>query len=178
MKGLEFLVPIFLLLGLYSGSIAQTDLGPKGMGGFLGYVDPEHVGGTLGLGVIVDMGTLTPKLGLDLEMLYWSKSKGPSGRELRWRDFTLAAHTKYRFSLPGSGVEPYLGGGIGPHFVKSEHEQTNTSGSDTKFGLHLLAGAEYPASLRVTVFGEWRYAIVSDLNQFAIFVGARYELGE
>jgi hypothetical protein len=176
-KGLGFLVPISLVLTLCSGSIAQTDLGPKCMGGFLGYVDPEHVGGTIGLGVVVDMGTLIPKLGLDLEMLYWSKSKGPSDREITWRDFTLAAHTKYRFSLPRSSVEPYLGGGIGPHFVKTEHEQTNASGSDTKFALHLLAGAEYPASLKTTLFGEWRYAVVSDLNQFAIFVGAKYELG-
>ena len=178
MKKLLILFPVFFTIMACPGSFAQTDLGPKGVGGFLGYVDPEHVGGTLGLGAVVDMGTLTPKLGLDLEMLYWSKSKGPSGREVSWRDLTLAAHAKYRFSLPGSSVEPYLGGGIGPHFVKSEHEQTNTSASDTKFGLHLLAGAEYPASLKVTVFGEWRYAIVSDFNQFAIFAGAKYKLGQ
>jgi opacity protein-like surface antigen len=177
MKKLLILFPVFLTIMACPGSFAQTDLGPKAVGGFIGYVNPEQTGGTVGFGAVVDMGTLTPALGLELEILYWSKSEGPSHREITWRDLVLSAHCRYRFSLPGSAVKPYMGGGIGPHFVKSEHKQTNTSGSDTKFGLHLLAGAEYPASLKVTVFGEWRYAIVSDFNQFAIFAGAKYQLG-
>jgi len=179
MKRLLILLPItFLFLTLGSTSFAQMMLGPKGVGAFLGYVNPEHVDATLGFGAVVDMGTLTPMLGLDLEILYWSKSEGPSDRKISWRDIVLCAHARYRFSLPGSPVKPYMGGGIGPHFVKHENEQSGKSETDTKFGLHLLAGAEYEVSPKVAIFGEWRYAIVSDINQFAIFAGAKYKLGQ
>lgn len=178
MKTLLILFPVFFTIIACSGSFAQTDLGPKAVGGFIGYVNPEHTGGTVGFGALVDMGTLTPMLGLDLEILYWSKSEGPSDREITWRDIVLCAHARYRFSLPGSAVKPYMGGGIGPHFVKHEHEQSGKSETDTKFGLHLLAGAEYEVSPKVALFGEWRYAIVSDINQFAIFAGAKYKLGQ
>jgi opacity protein-like surface antigen len=178
MKKLLILFPLFFTLIACSGSSAQTDLGPKAVGGFIGYVNPEQTGGTVGFGAVADMGTLTPALGLELEILYWSKSKGPSDREITWRDLVLSAHARYRFLLPGSAVKPYMGGGIGPHFVKHESEQSSQSETDTKFGLHLLAGVEYKISPKVVLFGEWRYAIVSDLNQFAIFAGAKYQLGQ
>ncbi len=157
--------------------MAQTDFGPKGVGGFLGYVDPEHVGGTIGFGAVVDMGTVVPLLGVDLEALYWSKSEGPAGDENTWRDLVLAVHLKYRLPVSSASLKPYVGGGIGPHFYKHESERTGRSDTDTKFGLHLLAGAEYQVAPRVTAFGDWRYALVSDINQFAIFAGAKFKLG-
>jgi len=184
MKRLLVLLPIALLLLTFSStSFAQMMLGPEGVGAFAGYIKPENIDGTIGFGAVVDMGTLVPMLGLELEGLYWSKSKGPSDSEWRWRDITLSAHVKYRFPMPTSPVKPYAGGGIGAHFVKAEHEwthldQTHTaSDTDTKFGLHLLGGGEYEATPQVNVFAEVRFSLVSDFNQFSIFGGAKFKLG-
>jgi len=184
MKKFLILLPIaFLVLTFSSTSFAQMMLGPKGVGAFLGYVNPEHVDATIGFGAFVDMGTVMPMLGVELEGLYWSKSEGPSGAKATLRDIAISAHAKYRFPMPASPVKPYVGGGPGIHFLKAEAEwswfgQTqSSSSSDTKFGFDLLGGGEYEASPQIDVFAEVRFSLVSDFNQFSILGGAKFKFG-
>lgn len=184
MKRLLVLLPIALLLLTFSStSFAQMMLGPKGVGAFLGYVNPEHVDATLGFGAFVDMGTVMPMLGVELEGLYWSKSWDELGFESSVKDIAISAHAKYRFPMPRSPVKPYVGGGPGIHFLKAEAEWSwfgetqSSSSSDTKFGLDLLGGGEYEASPQIDVFAEVRFSLVSDFNQFSIFGGAKFKLG-
>jgi len=184
MKRLLVLLPIALLLLTFSStSFAQMMLGPKGVGAFLGYVNPEHVDATLGFGAVVDMGTVMPMLGVDIEALYWSKSWDGAGFESSVKDIAISVHGKYRFPMPNSPVKPYAGGGPGIHFLKADSEwsllgQTqSSSSSDTKFGFDLLGGGEYEASPQIDVFAEVRFSLVSDFNQFSILGGAKFKLG-
>jgi opacity protein-like surface antigen len=180
MKRLLILFPIALIVLTFgSTSFAQMMLGPKGVGAFAGYVKPEDVDGTIGFGALVDMGTLMPMLGVELEGLYWSKSEGEGAAEASLRDIAISAHGKYRFPMPASPVKPYVGGGPGLHFLKAEVEflGEKVSDTDTKFGFDLLGGGEYEASPQIDVFAELRYSLVSDFNQFSIFGGAKFKLG-
>jgi opacity protein-like surface antigen len=184
MKRLLVLLPIaFVLLTFSSASFAQMMLGPKGVGAFGGYVKPEDVDGTFGFGAFIDMGTLIPMLGVELEGLYWSKSWTETNIlgdfDFTLRDIAISGHVKYRFPMPQSPVKPYAGGGPGIHLLKSEWETHVTSGddTDTKFGFDLLGGGEYEASPQIDVFAEIRYSLVSDFNQFSIFGGAKFKLG-
>jgi opacity protein-like surface antigen len=184
MKRLLILLPItFLLLAFSSTALAQMMLGPKGVGAFAGYVKPEDVDGTIGFGAFVDMGTVMPMLGVELEGLYWSKSWTGTGFESSLKDIAISAHGKYRFPMPTSPVKPYLGGGPGLHFLKAEMEFSlmgetySGSSSDTKFGFDLLGGGEYEASPQIDVFAELRFSLVSHFNQFSIFGGAKYKFG-
>lgn len=49
------------------------------------------------------------------------------------------------------------------------------SETDTRFGFHVLVGAEFKAK-KVRPFVMLRYDIASDLNQFKIYGGVRFKI--
>lgn len=188
MKRILVLLPVaFLLLTFSSTSFAQMMLGPKGIGGFAGYVKPEDIDGTFGFGAVVDLGTFTPALGWEVEGAYWSKSETEEAFGIKVKatisDIAISSHLKYRFPMPQSPIKPYAGGGIGIHIVEVEGEVTflgeteTASETETKFGFHLLGGGEFEASPQVKVFAEARFSLVEDFNQFGLFGGAKFKLG-
>ena len=170
-----------LIAGLLvsSAAMAQTDLGLKGVGGAIGFVSPENVNGTFSLGIFADNGTIAPRFNLESRLDYWSHSEENFGAKSSISDITLGARVKYMFEISDPRFQPYVGTGLGLHFLHDETTIPATFGfpamtvsdSQTKLGLDLGGGVMMPLNPRVNVMGELWYGIVSDVNQFSLRVG-------
>lgn len=180
---------ICLCLFGWSSAAAQSDLGFKGVGGELGIVNPEDIDATLGLGVFADFGEIIPSLRLEGYLDYWSNSQSEFGFEMSVRDIALGAKTKYVFKMSNSIVQPFVGGGLGIHFIHGEvtMPDQNVGGfiipgltvddSSTKLGLDLGGGMSIPINHKMDFLTELWFGIVSDVNQMSFKLGMVYRLG-
>jgi opacity protein-like surface antigen len=183
-----FVVAVCLCFG-WSSAAAQSDLGLRGVGAELGFVNPEDVDATLGFGVFTDLGTIMPRLMLEAYLDYWSNSQNEFGFETSLRDIALGAKAKYVFEVPNSRIRPFAGGGLGIHFVRGEVTvpDQNLGGviipgftlddSSTKLGLDLGGGMSVPINPKTDFLTELWFGVVSDVNQVSFKVGAVYKLG-
>jgi hypothetical protein len=172
-----------------SNAAAQTDLGLKGIGLKVGYVGPENVDGTFGLGLVGDFGTLTPRIMLESYLSYWSKSENEFGVETSVRDIALGARGKYLFNVPNSNVRPFAGAGLGLHFLHAEVSMPAQSiggftvpgfsvdDSSVKLGLDMGGGMFVPINPRWDFMTELWYGVVNDFSQLSFAIGAVYKLG-
>jgi hypothetical protein len=172
-----------------SNAAAQTDLGLKGVGLKIGYVGPEDVDGTFGLGLIADHGTLAPRTKLESYISYWSKSENEFGVEVSMRDIALGARAKYLFDVPNSNLRPFVGGGLGLHFLHAEVTVptqniggftipgSSADDSSVKLGLDMGGGMFVPVNPRWDFMTELWYGVVNDFNQVSFTIGAVYKLG-
>lgn len=143
-----------LLLGLTSAGLAQSDIGFKGIGGRLGYVDPEGSwDGTISFGVVADLGTFVRQLHWDAAITYWASSqdyKYPPYGSYSWSisDFAIRSGVKYPF-IEGPW-EPYAGGGLGLHFFSWDNKWHGYShdADETDFGLYIVGGVEHRFNTR------------------------------
>jgi opacity protein-like surface antigen len=177
---------VMLAVGLLVSqqAFAQSDLGFKRLGGSIGYVSPEDLDGTFGLGVFADMGTITPEISLEPRIDYWSQSEDAFGTEVTVRDIAVGARAKYNFTTQNPNLRPFAGAGLGLHFLNAEIEMSmpgfpteSYSDSETKLGLELGGGVATTMSPRMDLIGEAWYGIVSDFSQFSLRVGLSYKLG-
>jgi opacity protein-like surface antigen len=189
------LVAVLLLIG--SMGMAQS-LGLNEVGGGVGYVSAsltgasssgsttESVGGFV-IAVHANLGELAKDLSLVPEIQYWSASKDISGGTWKLSDFAINANVHYNIAMEGA-VKPYVGAGLGFNSVSSTvtfpsytvagftFPGLTVSGSDTKIGINLLAGANYKMNDKMTLFLEPRYVLMSDFNHFMIKVGASFAM--
>lgn len=184
MKRNAILVAIALGVLAAQPAMAQSDIGFKRLGGALGYVSPENLDGTFGLGVFADLGTITPDISLEPRIDYWSKSKDEFGTEVSVHDVAVGARAKYNFATTNPKVRPFAGAGLGLHFISAEvsvsmpgFPTTSASDSETKLGLDFGGGIATPLSPRTDLLAEAWYGIVSDFSQFSLRVGLSYKLG-
>ncbi|MFI5183556.1 MAG: hypothetical protein ACHQNV_04095 [Vicinamibacteria bacterium] len=92
---------------------------------------------------------------------------------------------------PGDRIRLSIGGGLGPHFVKSEAGQTDTypdrpeanstwsySNSETKLGIHALVGLEARVSRRFSLFADARYDLLKGeaQNEIKLYGGLSFDL--
>ena len=190
MKKRTFIAALFgVCLAVVSGANAQSDIALKGAGGRLSYISPKDVDGTIGFGVFADLGTITPEIGLEAGIDYWSKSWDILTASAKWRDIVLSGRAKYQFEVSNPKFKPYAGAGLAIHLLKYTFETPRVSvygvtvggdieDSSTKIGLDLLGGTGYEVSEKVDVVGEIMYRIVSDVGQFVISGGFVYWLGQ
>ena len=94
MKRIHLLVLVAAFGLAASPAWAQSDLGFKRLGAAVGYVSPEDLDGTIGFGAFADLGTITPRIGLEARMDYWSQSEEAFGAEASISDLTLGARGK------------------------------------------------------------------------------------
>ena len=100
---------------------AKSNLGLNRLGVDVGMVDPEAVGGTLGLGASADWGTLSKRVHLSSHLGYWSKSEDYGfGSEASIRDVSFTTRVTYHFRVSSPKFQPYAGGGLGLHFYNME----------------------------------------------------------
>jgi opacity protein-like surface antigen len=141
----------------YKHSESHSDLGFKGIGPRIGFVNPsESLDGTAEFGVAFEFGEFVPQLHWDGSVSFWS-----TGRNYRYyymnhggnyvydeydwalRDVILRTGVNYHF-IEGPLV-PYLGAGLAMHFFswdyKGQPYLSNTS--DSKFGLYIDGGVEH-----------------------------------
>lgn len=190
MRKITFIaVSLLCCLWISTALHAQSDIALKGAGGKLSYVSPKDIDGTIGFGAFVDLGTITPAIGLEAGLDYWSKSWDYLLGESSFRDIVLSGRAKYKFDVSDPKFKPYAGAGLSIHLTKSKVEipvvfiyGIRTGGdmedSSTKIGLDLLGGTGYQVSEKVDVVGEIMYRIVSDVGQFVISGGFVYWLGQ
>jgi opacity protein-like surface antigen len=164
---------------------ARSNIGFMGVGGKLGYVDPENIDGTFGLGFFVDIGTLVPDLSLEGNVDFWSKSVDICNKELdcdekeECSDLSIGATMRYMIPAQGN-VYPYAGGGPAVHVVQCSRESPFSNrkfdDSDTKIGIHALAGIELLFGSNFKAGGELRYSVVEDINNWGVFFRLGYIL--
>lgn len=132
-----------------------SDIGFKGWGPRLAFVDPEGpFAGTAEVGVVFDFGEFIPQLRWDGSISAWS-----SGRRYQYynnnryenydwtvRDFILRTGVNYRL-IEGAWV-PYVGGGIGVHFYSWDYNRSPyySNSSESKIGIYLDGGIEHQFS--------------------------------
>jgi opacity protein-like surface antigen len=167
-------------------AMAQSDIGFKAIGGAVGFVSPENMDGTFSIGALADLGTITPDIGLEAHLDYWSWSETAFGVEATARDITLGARGKYYFEVANSKIRPFAGAGLAFHFIRAEvttppfggQPAETVSDSQTKLGLDLGGGLATPINPRVDFLGELWYGIVSDVSQFSLRAGLAFKVGK
>lgn len=149
-------VLLFIALA-FNGGLAQ-DLGFKGVGGRVSFVDPEGAGGTIGFGGHVHLGEIIPNLVLHPSLEYWSKSSVSV--------FTLNGDLRYYVPTEGN-INFFAGGGVALTF----------GDPNTELGLDLLGGADFPVSENLVATAKIKY-LISDFNVLKITGGVTYLLGK
>jgi len=182
---LVFIFACILLSACYAEAAAKSDIGFKGIGPRIGYVDPNSgLDGTAEFGVAFEFGEIARRLHWDGSISFWS-----SGRNYpfynahhdyfryNWtlRDFVLRSGVNYHF-LEGEWV-PYAGGGLGLHFYSWNYngapDYDNTS--DTKLGIYIDGGVEHKFSETWT--GQMQLQVdFADPDQTALMFNLIYRL--
>lgn len=168
-----------------SNAMAQSSLGLKSLGVAVGYVSPENLDGTLGFGVFADHGTIAPRIGLESRIDYWGWSQSAFGAKTSINDMAVGARSKYYFSVVNPAVRPFVGAGLGMHFLHAKVSIPSQGGfpamsvedSSTKLGLDLGGGVAMSVAPRTQLLGELWYGVISDVNQFSLRVGMSHKLG-
>jgi hypothetical protein len=161
--------------------LAQTDVGFKGIGGRLAFVDPEgDYDGTIGFGVVADLGEWIPQLHWDASAMYWSSSAGYVNGDFKIHDVGLRSSVKYHF-IKGPW-EPYAGGGIGIHMYGWSYEWHHgyygaPDNTNTQFGLQILGGVEHQFNPNWKGSAEVEFDF-QDFGQTLLQVNAIYMLGK
>lgn len=164
---------------------AKSNLGLNRLGVDVGMVDPEAVGGTLGLGASADWGTLSERVHLSSHLGYWSKSEDYGfGSEASIRDVSFTTRVTYHFRVSSPKFQPYAGGGLGLHFYNMEVTipdfgggSITASDSETKLGFDIGGGAQMPLSPKTNLYGEMWYT-AADIDQLAFKVGVSFQLSK
>lgn len=164
-------------------SSGGSDFGFKAIGGALGYVSPEDIDGAFSIGAFADLGMITPDIGLEARLDWWSHSEEEFGTEVSFQDIILGARGKYYFPVEGANWMPFAGAGLAMHFLSAEittaipgFPTISEDLSETKLGFDLGGGIKVPMSPRADFLGETWYSIVSDVSQFSLRLGMSYKL--
>jgi opacity protein-like surface antigen len=107
---------------------------------------------------------------------YWrtSNTVDPPDITVSRKDATLGAALRYRFHR--AGWQPYVGGGLGVHFLSNQVNAPQLGLDDRRDsvirgGLSALAGVAVPLSDHVENFIELEYHHLPDLSQLKINMG-------
>jgi opacity protein-like surface antigen len=176
----------FSLSGFPSAALAQDQsqtydpqnpgLGFRGIGARIGFVDPEDASSTVVWGAHVDAGTIVRNVHLVPYFEYWSAGAEVGGLSTDLSDLSLAVDINVDFPLQDARITPYLGGGLGVHFLNAETNVPGEESTDeTKFGLNLQGGMRNQIMPNLSLFGELRYSFVSDMAQLKLLGGFTYQ---
>lgn len=112
---------------------------------------------------------------------YWRNGNTVEPFDIRTsrRDATLGCDIRYNFRR--EHWTPYVGGGLGVHFLSSEVNAPSlglysAENSVMKGGVSLLGGVTFPLSSRVDNFVEAKYHHVSDYRQLKLNWGLSFRL--
>lgn len=171
-----------------AGSANASGLTFRGVGGSVNIVNPEDFDATIGVGFLVDLGTINTVWGLESFAGYWSQSESAFGTEVSVSDFVIGGRGKYLFRVSHPSIQPYAGAGLGFHFVTAGVEIApydfggiivpGTSIEDTEFkvGLDLGGGLTVDINDNLAFLGDSWLTFVSDVSQFSLRLGLLYWL--
>lgn len=164
---------------------AQSDFGLKKLGVAVGFVSPENLDGTISIGALADLGTVAPQFGMEAHVDYWSQSEEAFGTKASVSDVILGARGKYFFRVSSPKIQPFVGAGLGMHFVRAEVSippmgplpGMSVEDSSTELGLDLGGGMATSLSPRMDLRTELWYGLASDVDQFSLRVGMAWKIG-
>ncbi|HVR70414.1 MAG TPA: outer membrane beta-barrel protein [Vicinamibacteria bacterium] len=118
---------------------------------------------------------LGDRLWLEPEAGYWKKGDDVPGLDVSIEDLNFGLNAI--LAMPGGGIEPWVGAGVGLHLVKGVLGVGgfDSGETETKLGIHLLGGLDFGLADSFDLFAALRYDIVSDLGQFKAYGGLRYK---
>jgi opacity protein-like surface antigen len=134
----------------------------SGVGGKLGYSNPEHLDGTTALGAHVEFEQPSTRVHLLPNVMYWNTDDVSN--------VNPNMDIYYHFVREGK-VTPYVGGGVGANFVHDDR----INHSDTDVGVNMMGGIRFPISTN-HAFLEGRYT-ASDVNQVSLLTGLTFHTG-
>ena len=154
------------------GSYGTSDKTYKNHAGADSIVAGASESGLL-FGAHVDF-TALPIIGIEASATYWPKSKTVSVVNTKYKTsysvISLDGTAKYKFSIPGSPLTPYIGAGPGLYMSKVKVEVTpppagtgsgTTESSESKFGIHGAVGANLKLPTMPVSFGvQGKYALI------------------
>ena len=168
------LVTVLLLL---SAVLARAD-GFGGVDLMTSTVMQKHQSSFSGLAARARLSSTSIVEGFELSPFveYWrtSTTVDPPDVTVSRKDATLGVGVNYRFHR--SGWQPYVGGGLGVHFLSSKVNAPglgidDRSDSVTRGGLYGLVGAGVPLSDHVQNFIEVEYHHLPDVSQLKVNMG-------
>jgi opacity protein-like surface antigen len=182
MKGTKGCIGVLVAILLLGGgtSHALTGLGLGLRAGTVTMDDPnteESVDGMTMVGGHLKIGTL-PIIDLEASGEYaWKDYEytedipavGDQRVEVTYHHFSLNGSAKYNFSLPAIPIKPYVGAGLGMHFIGSSVKLPDVpydipleeDFTESKTGLHGLAGLSLSFPLfPLEIFAEGRYSAI------------------
>lgn len=158
LQRLVFLAALMLLFPLTSA--AQPRDGQVALGGDIGLFFPsdDQLDGALFGGAFVELYP-TPRLGVR-PSLFVSAPEYERGTDENERQTRLGVDVIYNWE--GGRVHPFVGGGLGAHFLQFTDNGESIGDSSTKLGFAALGGLEYFLNRAWTFKGEGRYQWVDD----------------
>ena len=191
MKRLSAALAVVLLCTFVTADAsAQASLGLRGIGLKAGVVNPEDIDMTLGIGLVLDLGTIHPDWAFESYAGFWSQTEDEFGVEVGIRDFAFGAKTKYMFTTSNPSVKPYLGGGLGFHVLNAHADVApvyagtilvapgfSDSETELRVGMDLGGGVRIDNGGQFAFIGEGWFSLVSDANHFSLMAGAVYMFG-
>lgn len=70
------------------------------------------------------------------------------------------------YNWEGGAIHPFVGAGLGIYFLQFKDNGRNSGDSETKLGATVFGGIEFFTSRTVSVKGELRYHIISNIGSF------------
>lgn len=153
---------LFLLLPLTA--TAQPREGQTALGGDIALFFPsdDQFDGALLWGGFVEVYP-TARIGVR-PSLFVTSPEFERGTDERERQIRLGVDVLYNWE--GGQIHPFVGAGLGAHFLQFTHEGESVGDSATELGFALLGGLEYFLNREWTVKGEGRYHFVNDRPGF------------
>jgi len=171
MKRVGFVSILILVLLVFTLSDSSAQIGFKGVGGRLGFVNADASQSGIIFGAHVNLGEIIPGLAIVPSLDYWSDDL----------DF-LSINGNVRYYFPSGGnIDLFAVGGLG--FVRVSVPEVTVpgfgtvgGGSSTEIGLNLGGGAEIPLSDNLK--GSAMLIFNTEASQIKIMGGVTYMLGQ
>jgi len=174
-KRLTAAVTLLLLASLAaSGPALAQSLRFTGVDGMMQTIKPQGQSGVSGLALRarVQSDDLPPGVSLMPAIEYWRNADrlDDFGVRATQSDFTAGVDGRYDFHW--RTVAPYLGAGLGVHFIKQEFKATsldvNQKIDHTKLGPDLFLGVQMAPAGWLQSFFETKFALVPSYRQFKL----------
>ena len=133
--------------------------GLSGIGGKLGYANPENLDGTAAMSVHAEFEQSNTRVHLLPNLGYWNVD--------RVSDVSPNMDVYYHFNREGR-MTPYVGGGVGLNIVHRDR----IDDTSTDLGMNLMGGLRFPGRTN-HVFLEGRYN-ASDVSQVSLLTGITF----
>jgi len=131
----------------------------EGVGGKLGYNNPEDLDGTASVAVHAEFEKSGSRVHVLPNMMYWNVNGV--------RDVNPNVDAYYHFR-PEGRVSPYLGGGLGMNFIHNDRRDESSS----DLGMNVMGGVRIPGASN-HYFVEGRYT-ASDVTQVSVLTGVTF----